>query len=105
MELEVEAIENLRDELETLMKDPERKMVHFLERQGYIRKNLSDDVLNPRSLLTKADKAGKLVDAIVEAVGRDKSLFQTLVDKFEEETYYRIMARKLREELVRLGGR
>ena len=50
------------------------------------------------------EKARKLVNAIIEAVRRDKMLFQKLVKRFNSEVFYRTMAERLSQEYDRLGN-
>ena len=54
-------------------------MVHFLSQTGLIRESVSEDVLNPRSMLSGRQKAGLLVDDIKDAVALDKTLYYVLV--------------------------
>ncbi len=49
---ELETIENQRDSLETLLKKPERQLVNFLIKEGFILKTLGEEVLDPRSMIT-----------------------------------------------------
>ncbi len=103
--IEAKAIENLRDDLELLLKDPERSLVHYLAREGFIKETLRGEVLNARSSLTPVEKGGKLVDAIIEAVSRQQSLFKKLVDWFKHGgPYYQPMSEKLMREFSRFGG-
>ena len=52
--------------LETALKD-DRDIVYYLQREGFITADMCDQVLNPRSLLIAAEKAGQLVAKIRDA--------------------------------------
>ncbi len=65
---ELEAIENLTDYLEKLLKKPERQLVNFLLKEGFINKTESEEILNVRSMMTANERGGMIVQAIMESV-------------------------------------
>ena len=52
--IEAKVLENLHGELVAILKDPERNMVHFLARERFLEKDLVEDVLDPRSHLSRS---------------------------------------------------
>ncbi len=69
----------------------DREILHFLQHEGY---NLSDDVSNPKSLLSAQDKAGLVVAAIRNKVSLSSRNYQKLLDHFHcnERVYGDIIA-------------
>ena len=65
---EYETMENCTPSLEIVFKGADREIVHYLKKEGFINESVRADVLNPRSMLTEKDKAGKLVEAIKDAI-------------------------------------
>lgn len=102
---ELETIENLRDHLETLLKKPERALVNFLVNEGFIQRSVGEEVCDPKSRFTPREKAGTLVDAMVESIERDKNLFHVLVSKFNKSgKFYQSTAEKLSAEYAQRSG-
>ena len=102
---EYETIVNCTVGLEIIFKGCESSMVHFLRREGFIREAVSDDVLDPRSMLTQRDKAGRLVEGIRDAVFLNKDMFHTLLNHLRTcGKYYSSTVDSLSKELVKLGG-
>ncbi len=105
MSLEHQTIGNCTPKLEVFFKNPEREIVHYLRKEGFITQSLCDDVLNPRSMLSEADKAGMIVEAIRDVVFLDKGMFHTLVAYLQTKgKYYSAIVKNLTEEFSRLGG-
>lgn len=89
---------NCSKSLETALQS-DRDVVHFLHREGFILGDMCDDLLNPRSLLTAAEKAGLLVTSIrnrvklgaqkyhrlVEYLGQNRRKYGNIVDILERE--------------------
>lgn len=77
----------------------DRDIVYFLNYEGFITQEVCDDVLNARSLLTSAQKAGQLVTGVrnrvslspqgyhilVEHLGQNKRRYGSIVDILERE--------------------
>ena len=80
---ELQTLKTCTPQLETLLKHPERDLVHFLSQKSLISESVQEDVLNPRSMLTERQKAGMLVDGIKDAVSLDKELYYILLRYFE----------------------
>ena len=65
--------------LETALKGLDRNMVDFLYQNGFITDDVCDQVLNPVTLLSAADKAHELVKGIKNRVKQDKGSYFVLV--------------------------
>lgn len=65
--------------LETALKS-DRDIMHFLNSEGFITDEVWDDVLDARSMLTPAQKAGKLVKGIRNKVSESPQHYHTLVE-------------------------
>lgn len=76
---EYETIENCTEKLEIAFKEADRALVHHLTKEGFINDSTRGQVLNPRSMLTKMEKAGILVEGIKSAIVLDKNKFHALV--------------------------
>ena len=84
--------------LETALQG-DRDVVYFLHREGFISGEMCDDILNPRSLLTAAEKAGQLVTRIrnrvelsaeeyhklVEHLGQNRRKYGSIMDILDKE--------------------
>ena len=71
-------------ELETALKGCRRELVHFLENADFISTSEHDEILNPRTTLTEAERAGELVKWIRNRVKQDRTSFQTLLEYFKQ---------------------
>ena len=78
---ELQTIESCTPQLEIFFRNSDRDLVHFLCQKGYFGKEVSNDVLN-HSMLTDIQKAGRLVQAIRDAVALDKQKYHFLVQHF-----------------------
>lgn len=58
---ELETVKNCTSHLETALKVLDRELVHFLRDEGFTSDDAHDDLLNPHSTLTEAERAGELV--------------------------------------------
>lgn len=81
---ELETVRKYTSHLETALKGLDRKLVHFLRDEGFITDEVHDDVLNPRSMLTEAQRAGELVKWIRNRVKLDPSSFHVLLHCFKQ---------------------
>ena len=96
---ELQTIESFTPQLETLLKNSDRDLVHFLYQEGFIGSEVREDVLNPRSMLTDIQKAGRLVQAIRDAVEVDKQKYHLLVQHLSwSGTFYDSIVQALTEE-------
>ena len=80
---ELETIRECIEELTIALNELDRKLVHFLHRNGFFTEDLRDEVLNPTSPLTAADKAWKLVERIENRVQQDPESYHSLIGWFE----------------------
>ncbi len=102
---ELQTIKNCTPRLEIVFKNPESGVIHHLRSEGFIKESLHDDVLNPRSMLSEADKAGMIVEAIRDAVSLDKNMFHTLVAYLRTKgKYYASTVKNLTDEFAKLNG-
>ena len=104
---ELRTIENCAPKMEIAFKGSDRNLVHNLKKEGFFQEALCEDVLNPRSMLTEREKAGKMVEAVRDAVYLSKKKFHTLLAilrQGENAAYYGSIVDSLTEEFVGLGG-
>ena len=73
--LKLQTLENCTTHLEVILKNPGRRTIHFLTKRGFIREEDGEEVLDAKSMLSKREKAGKLMEAINDAVMLDKGKF------------------------------
>ena len=64
--------------LEIALKD-KRDIVHFLECQNFILRELHDEVLDPKSTLSKTEKVGQLVEKIKDKILLDSNNYHLFV--------------------------
>ena len=104
--IELTTIRNLANELETALQGVDRKLVHYLNRQGFIGDDECDDVfLNPRSTLRESEKAGELVKAIKKRVKQEPRDYHSLVNHLKEGgSRFQPIVEKLDKEFARLEG-
>ena len=93
---ELEAIKRCAPDLESALKNTDRKLVYFLNQEGFINDDDCDEILDQRSMLTAAQKAGKLVKSIKNRVKQDAKSFHVLLDRFKQDgTLYGPIIKKL----------
>ncbi len=68
-------------QLETALRS-DRDITHYLVREGFISERVYDDVLDPRSMLSAADKAGLLVTGIRQKVKANSQYYSKLMTYF-----------------------
>ncbi len=85
---EYTVIINCMDKLEIALKD-NRDIVHFLERNYIINKDIHDYVLSATCPLTPLEKSGKLVEKIRDKVELNAQNFYVILTEFQShrETY------------------
>ena len=99
---ELRVVKTCAQQLETALTGVESKFVYFTNEEGFITDSDHDELLNPKTLLSDADKARKLVSSIRKRVELDKESYHTLVDWFEKNgKYYAPISRILKEEYER----
>ena len=81
---ELATVKNCTSQLETILKRCDRNIVHFLHNEGFIGADTYDEVLDPQSILTRAQRAGKVVNGIVTRIELDPPSFRLLVNCFKE---------------------
>lgn len=99
---ELRTLEKCTPQLETALKGLERNLVHFLKDECFILDDVRDCILDARSILDKAEKAGELVKWIKNRVKLDPESYHILVNRFKQGgNLYRPIVRKLEEEYRR----
>ena len=81
---EYAAVVACSDKLETALKG-KREVWHFLFQEGYINKHLFEECLDPKTLLSANDVAGKLVTRIRDRVELDPGYYHKLVQYFQQK--------------------
>ena len=89
-------------QLETALKGLDSGLVHFLNQEGFISDHVVDDVLNPQSMLTEADKAGELVKWIKNRVKKDPPSYHELLERLKQsDNLYKPIVKILEAEYAR----
>ena len=102
--VEYTTLVNCTDELETALHS-DKAILNFLNREGFIKPNIYNDVNNPKSLLSDDDKAGLLVTGIKNKVKLNPKNYHKLMRYFREDRkMYGDIADILEEEYLRIGG-
>ena len=80
-------------------------ILHFLDREGFIKPNIYEDINYPKSLLSAREKAGLLVTGIKDKVELNPKNYHTLMRYFREDRrMYGDIADILDEEYLKIGG-
>ena len=99
---ELKVIKTCAERLETALWGVESRFGHFLNKEGFISDTDYDEVFDPKTLLSKEEKARKLVGLIRRRVNLDKNSYHTLVDWLEKNgEYYAPITNILQEEYKR----
>ncbi len=61
------------------------EILHYLDREGFIKPNIYKDVSNPKSLLSKDEKAGLLVTGIKNKVKLNPKNYHKLMRYFHQD--------------------
>lgn len=97
---ELKTVRQCTSELETALMGCDRELVHFLEMEGFISSGVRDEILNPRSILTEAQKAVELVRWIRNRVDQESGSFHILVNHLKKSgKFYRPIVEKLEANL------
>ena len=73
---------NCTKKLEIALKG-NRDIVHFLERENFISREIHDDILNPKSLLTQTEKSGILVEKIRDKVDLNPENYYSFLNELK----------------------
>ena len=80
----------------------DRDIPHHLHAKGFITKDIYDDVINPRCMLSASDKACELVSGIRRAVERSPTNYNKLVSFLRENgDRYNDIVKILEEEYLK----
>ena len=102
--VEYTTLVNCTDELETALHS-DKAILNFLNREGFIKPNIYEDVNNPKSLLSASDKAGLLVTGIKNKVKLNPKNYHKLMRYFRGDSgMYGDIADILEEEYLKIGG-
>lgn len=82
--LEFRTVLSAISSLETALSLFSRDTVHFLLEEGFITQEVHDDVLDPKSMLNRDDKAGKLVTGIRNKVKLHPQRYYTLINHLRQ---------------------
>lgn len=82
---EGKAIQKCSSDLEKALVSCERELVYFLCNEGFINKEVCDDVLSGRCTLSSAQKAGELVKGIRDTVLVNPEHYSKLVEHLKDE--------------------
>ena len=76
-------------DLEIVLEESNKDIAKFLFQQGFISKERHDEVINPKSLLTGADKASMLVTTIRNRVELNPRNYHKVVDYMRQNIIFR----------------
>lgn len=97
---EYRTIEKYIPQLESLMCH-DRKIAHYLLINGYIFRDMYENVTGPDSKLSSAEKGGVLVSAVLKKVELNSKHYKTFVDRLREDICYQDIVTLLDEEYTR----
>ena len=98
------SLRNCSGSLETALKG-DRDVMYYLNKEGFISHDMCEDLLNPRSLLTAAEKAGQLVAKIRDRVKLSAQEYHKLVGHLSQNRrQYGSIVDTLNTEYSRLGS-
>ncbi len=101
---EYKTILQCTEELEIAL-ESDKAILNFLDREGFIKPNIYEDVNNPKSLLSASEKAGLLVTGIKNKVKLNSKNYHKLMRHFHQDRrMYGDIADILDEEYLRQGG-
>ena len=70
---------NCAEKIENALKSDMREIAYYLHKHGFINQDICDEIIDPKSLLSPTDKAGKLLSKI-----KDKA-------KLNPQNYHRFL--------------
>ncbi len=81
---EYRTIVQCTEELETVLQS-DKAILHFLNREGFIKPNVYEDVNNPKSLLSEDEKARLLVTGIRNKVKLNPKNYHKILKYFHKD--------------------
>ena len=75
---------NCASQLENALQSNIREVAHHLVKEGFISEEVYDDVIDPRSMLSAAAKAGMLVTGIRQKVKANSQHYEELMSYFRQ---------------------
>ncbi len=85
--------------------ESDKAILNFLDREGFIKPNIYEDVNNPKSMLSASEKAGLLVTGIKNKVKLNLKNYHKLIRHFHQDRrLYGDIADILDEEYHKQGG-
>ena len=85
--------------------ESDKDILNFLDREGFIKPSIYEDVSNPKSLLSASEKAGLLVTGIKNKVRLNPKNYHKLMRHFHQDRrLYGDIADILDEEYRKQGG-
>ena len=81
---EYRTIDQCTEELETALHS-DKPILHFLNREGFIKPNVYDEVSNPKSLLSEEERAHLVVTGIRNKVKLNPKNYHTLLKYFHKD--------------------
>ena len=76
---ELRTLQECTPQLETALEGLDRRFVHFLQMEGFIRDDIADEIQNPKTSLTEAQKAREIVKWIKNRVRLDPPSYHVLL--------------------------
>ena len=90
--------------METALRQEDSDIVHFLYQEGFVTQQVHDEVLDPKSMLNRHQKAGILVTAIKNHVELDAEKYHILVNHLRQSgKRHESIVKILDEEYSRQG--
>ena len=71
-------------QLETALKGLDRRLVHFLQMEGFFSNDIADEIQNPRTLLTVEQKTGELVKWIKNRIQVHPRSYHVLLHRLKQ---------------------
>ena len=103
---ELQTVKKCVQQLETAFRGLDRRLVQFLNQNGFITESIQERLLNPVSALTEEQKAGELVKWIKNRIEQDCTSFHVLVDRLKQDgKHYQPVVDTLEAEYEAHGGR
>ncbi len=101
---EYKTILQCTEELEIAL-ESDKAILNFLDREGFIKPSIYEDVNNPKSMLSASEKAGLLVTGIKNKVKLNPKNYHKLMRHFHHDRrLYGDIADILDEEYRKQGG-
>lgn len=83
--MESRTIKKCTGQLVTALKQDIKESSHYLFKEGFISEDLYEEVLNPKSMMSDADKATKLMLQIRNCVDLESSKYHKLVNHWRQD--------------------